>query len=309
MAERLVMGRGGLAVARGREVSLYRVDDGAARLAHRVDAEVEVQRLHVAAGGDAALFGDRDRVWCWTAAGGTRLLATRAGPREHFAVGFAGVDDTVVLLAQKGALTATDLGGGPRFTAELRSPRSLYAERVVELPAGFLALHGAEFSDPFDTVVVVELAALAGDAQRVQAALADRRPLVDRAPRLIVGPGPGSSAVVFRDPEAEEAHDPDDDPDELPDVWGLRGFYLRDLHSGALIRRVGFDGPVEPGAELMATAHGFVLTSASAVQVLDRSGRLAWSRSCRALGLDARSGRLAVLDEAGGISIGALPEP
>lgn len=306
MGELIAAAAGGVAVARGRELTLFCVEGGAARVVHRVTSEVDVQRLHVAARGDAAIFGDRDRAWVWRAGGEARLLAARTGPREQFAVGFAGAEP-LVLRGQSGALAATTVGGEPRFTAELRKPRSIYIERFVELPDGWLALHGVEFSDPFDTLIGVTLGALAEDAEVVQRALARGKPLVDRAPRLIVGPGPGASAVVYRDPETEEPRDPDDDPDELPDVWGFRGFYLRELGSGALLRRVAHDGPIEPDTELAATADRFVLRTATSIRILDRGGREAWRMSGRAIAYDAAAGKVAMLEDGDRVVLRGLP--
>lgn len=305
MAEVLAIGGGGLALARGRELTLYRIEGDEARACHQVASEVDVWRLHVAAGGEAAIFGDRDRAWAWTAAGGVRPLAVRNGPREQFGVGFAGVegDAPVVLVAQRGQLTATSLDGAPRFTAVLREPRSFYCERFVELPAGHLALHGVEFSDPFDTVIVVELAALARDPQAVQTALAARKPLVDRAPRVVIGRGPGATAVVYRDPEEEEPHDPDDEPDELPDVWGFRGFYVRDLATGKLLERVPHTLPLSADAELTATSERFLVRSAATLSILDRSGQAVERIHGRAVALDPVSGVVAVVGDDGTLQV------
>lgn len=282
---RLVLRGEAVAHADGRRVEVHRLDHNGLRRVGRFEVEVDVTRLDVASDGSTVIVGDRDRAWLWSAAAGYRPLAVRSGTRDQFAASFVGTGEPLVLLSQSGLLRGLSADGAQRFTAELRSPRSFYCHRFVDLPGGRIAILGNEFSDPLETIITVAGDDLATNSGAVQAALAARCPVSDRARRVTVGRAPGDAAIVWRDPDIEEPHD----PDELPDVWGFSGFYLRDLVTGGLIQRIPHRGPFPSGTPIAATDRVIAIERPGRIDFMDR-------RSAR---VDCVTGRAVTLDRCG----------
>jgi hypothetical protein len=117
----------------------------------------------------------------------------------------------------------------------------------VALSGDRVAVIGNIPAEPCDMVLVLPVRELVAGPDALQRALAAALAapggpaLHDRAISLVVGPGPDDAMVVLRDPEDEEPPDADADPDELPDTWGLRGFYLRSLGNRSIVERAPWD--------------------------------------------------------------------
>lgn len=291
MTARLAMRGDVLALADDRALTLWQWREGTA---HRIDGvELPFAPTDVATRGAAVLARDRDRGCLWTPSGGIEPLVEAKGPRDGFALGFVDDDEPTILIAQKGRLLGRRLDGRPRFDANLAKPRWLQVGRIIDLGRGRVALHGAEFGDGFDTIIVVALAALDADADAVQGVLARERPFHDRAPRLAIGPACGDTVIAFRDPEEEEPFDPDREIEERPDTWGLHGLYRRDLTTGELSQCVAID-ELAPAPHLAASERRVFVATAETLIIVDERGQIAEQREARAVALDPGHERCAL---------------
>jgi hypothetical protein len=166
-------------------------------------------------------------------------------------------------------------------------------------------------ADPSDQVLVLPARDLLADRDAIQRALATASAsrttarLHDRAMSLVVGPGPGETMVVLRDPDQDEEPDPDAEPDELPDTWGLRGVYLRDLATCALIERAEWDVPFAKLTAIAATPSVIAVEVASGVAVRDR--RTGEVKHIAGAALDPLGARLALPKERGVWRVRPLP--
>jgi hypothetical protein len=161
------------------------------------------------------------------------------------------------------------------------------------LSSTHVAITGNLFSDPADMVITVAFDDLLVRPDAVQAAIANGYPVHDRAMKVVVGPGPSGTAVVMRDPEAEEPPESDDD---LPDTWGLRGYYLRRLSDGALIDRASYAETFDKDATIVATDRSIAIEVPDGVDLLARSGLpMRRIRGCRAA-VDPVNARIGMLD-------------
>ncbi|MCA9678645.1 MAG: hypothetical protein H6708_20645 [Kofleriaceae bacterium] len=303
VADRCLALRGPLAAYASRtSVAVIDLEGRSARCVARFDVDVNITYLDVAIGveGPVVIARNRGRACIWSGASGLRALAVRTGSRDRFAVGFSGGVSAWVLIEQNRALRGLALDGTEAFDVDLRSPLAFLAYRFVPLPGRRLAIVGREDSDSLDSIATVMIDELAQDPSAVQTALATRRPVGDRAPRLAIGPAPGDCAVVWRDPEIEEPLGPDDDAEELPDVWGFHGFYVRDLGSGELLARVPCRAAVPAAAPLLATPSVIAVERPGQIDIFDRRGVPIETINGRAVGLD-RDGalRAARLGESG----------
>ena len=172
---------------------------------------------------------------------------------------------------------------------------------AVELPGGRLALHGNEPDDPFEVIVTVVIDRLARDPEAVHVALTTLAPVWDRSIDLAIGPGPGTTAVVFRNPDGEEEPDDEDDDRTGGDVVAFTGFYLRDLDSGALVQRVPFTGKV--GALLHASERAILAFAGRTLVSIDRATATATAIGGAAATFDPATGHIARLDEAGRLEL------
>jgi hypothetical protein len=213
------------------------------------------------------------RVDRWTERGGLQQFARSTGARDAFGCGFIIANGTVLtVLAQNGVLRAFSDDDRQEFAANLRAPFSFRARQFVGLPGGRVAIIGAQFGDPADTVVSLPTDELGKNPDAIQLALKGRGPVSDRAGRLGVGPCPPAAAVVLRDPNDDEGVD-DTDPEDRPDVWGFTGAYVRDLSSGALVEQHSYVFP-EGYSAIGATSDWIVVQRSGGIDLMDRHSRL-----------------------------------
>jgi hypothetical protein len=269
-----------LAVAHGQRLALFEVTGDRLCSAGDGDAPADVAALAVSphmpwvVGRDA----DHRHVWWWRPGGDTRVLARHTGARDHAIGSFVEIaDESFIALSQGGRLRLLRGDGSEAAALAIDRPVSFACHGFVQLPGGRVAIVGNIAGEPTDMVLVVSARALLAGPDAVQRALAATRvvdgPLVhDRAIALIVGPGPGETMVALRDPEDEEPPpDADDDAAEYPDVWGLRGTYLRDLTSRALVERAAWDVQFAKLAAVCATARVIAVETRGGVDVRDRA--------------------------------------
>ena len=298
----------GRTVARvdGAVVELAELDGAGARPVDRFTLDTPVGWIELAPDGESALVrdGDGGRAWWWRRGVGLAPLAAARDSRDRFGCGYVTVDGvSLVLVAQADRLRALDRSGEVRFEADLGRPRRFQPSSFVELPGGRLALHGHEPDDPFEVIVTVAVDRLARDPAAVHVALTTLAPVWDRSIELAIGPGPGTTAVVFRNPDGEE--EPDDEDDDRPggDVAAFTGFYLRDLATGALIERVPFAATVRGGTILHASARAILAFADRTLVSIDRATGTATAIGGTAPTFDRASGQIARLDAAGRIEL------
>lgn len=214
----------------------------------------------------------RDRrdqsLWSWSAhtgrvqllAGHPRVIAT-AGFIEH-----AGARLRLIANQEQIAITGA---AGLIATCRLATPHAWRAHCFVALDTSRVALLGNLFGDPIDMILTVEIETLLHDEASVQHAIERGAPVHDRADILIIGPGPGRSAVVARDPGDEEP--PEDRHEGTADVWGLRGYYVRDLDTGALIESRELELPLQKLSPIVATDSAVVFGARGQLYSVDRT--------------------------------------
>ena len=280
MAEHAVFRGNYLAVAHGLRLALFEVTGDRLCSAGDGDAPADVAALAVAphmpwvVGRDA----EHRHVWWWRPGDDARILARHDGARDHAIGSFVEIaGESFVALSQGGRLRLLRGDGSEAAALAIDRPISWACHTFVQLPAGRVAIVGNIAGEPTDMVIIVPARALLAGSDAIQRALAATRALDgtfvhDRAIALIVGPGPGETMVALRDPEDEEPPpDADDEADEYPDVWGLRGIYLRDLTSRALVELTAWDVRFAKLAAVCATARVIAVETRGGVDVRDRA--------------------------------------
>jgi hypothetical protein len=306
VAERAVFRGDHLAVARGAQLALFEVAGDRLRRVSEGSAPADVAALAVAPHAPWVVGRDAEhrQVWWWRPGDGARILAQPTGARDH-AIGslveIAG--ESFVALSQGGRLRLLRGDGGEAAALAIDQPTRWACHAFVQLPGGRVAILGNIAGEPTDMVLVVPARALLAGPDTIQRALASTRALDgalvhDRAIALVVGPGPGETMVALRDPEDEEPPpDASDEADEYPDVWGLRGAYLRDLTSRALIEPTAWDVRFAKLAAVCATARVIAVETGGGVDVRDRATG-AVDHVAGAV-LDPLGARLAIPDDRG----------
>ena len=280
MAERVVFHGNHLAVARGARLVLFEVAGDALRSVGDGEAPAEIAAMCVAphmpwvVGRDA----EHHQVWWWRQGDGARVLARRIGAQDH-AIGsiveIAG--ESFVALSQSGRLQLVRGDGTEAAALAIDRPIRWACHTFVSLPGGRIAVLGNIADEPTDMVFVLPASTLLSGPDAIQCALVAIRandPTIshDRAIQLVAGPGPGDTLVVLRDPEDEEPPpEADDEDEEYPDTWGLRGAYLRDLTSGAMVERAPWDVRFAKLAAVAATARVIAVEVSGGVDVRDRT--------------------------------------
>ncbi len=112
---------------------------------------------------------------------------------------------------------------------------------------------------------------IAGDSQATPEA---RRwmGINDYSIRLAAGSCGKDEIVIYRDPEDDEVPDPDENPAELGEVRNFHGLYIRRLADGALVERIPYEGPLQTGAPLFATATTVVVGCPDRIDLVPRQG-------------------------------------
>jgi hypothetical protein len=232
-------------------------------------------------------------------------LAVRRGVRDAFTCDVLSIDgEALFLVNQGGRLRGRRGDGTTRFDANLSTPHAYDCHRVVALPGQRGAIVGALFGDPHALILTVAAAELLADPDAVQRAIETAPPVHDFALHLAIGPAPDLAAVVARDPEDEEP--PEDADDETHDLWGHRGFYLRDLASGAVVQRIAYAGPIASGATMVATARSVAIEVRGGVDVVDRDSAQV-DRIAGPAAIDPVDARVAALAPDGTWTITHLP--
>ena len=303
MVERVVFHGNHLAVARGARLALFEVAGDAMRAVGDGEAPADIAALCVAphmpwvVGRDA----EHRQVWWWRPGDGARVLARGTGSQDH-AIGsiveIAG--ESFVALSQSGRLRLVRSDGSEAAALAIDRPIRWACHTFVPLPGERIAVVGNVTDEPTDMVFVVPARTLLSGTDAIQRALVAIRahdPTIchDHAIQVVAGPGPGDTLVVLRDPEDEEPPpDADDEADEYPDTWGLRGAYLRDLTSGAMIERTPWDVRFAKLAAVAATARVLAVEVPGGVDVRDRATGAV--EHVPGAALDALGARLAVPD-------------
>lgn len=314
MHERVVFRGNFLAVARGARLELFEVAGDALRGIGAGDAPAEVAAFTVA--GHAPWVVGRDpehrQVWWWSPSSGARTIAHRTGARDHALGGVVEIGGaSFVTVSQHGRLRLLRGDGSEAIALVTDRPVAWACHAFVPLAADRVAILGNVPGEPLDMVVVVKAGDLLAGQDAIQRALAAANAspggpaLHDQAVSIVVGPGPGETVVVLRDPELEEEPDDDADPDELPDTWGLRGVYLRDLNTSAIVERAPWDVPFHKLAAIAATARVVAVEVPGGVVVRDRvTGAV---EQVAGAALDPSGARLAIPDGRGAWQLRALP--
>jgi len=312
-AERTAFRGDHLAHSRGARLELFVVDGDALRSLGAGDAPTEVAALTVAAHAPWVVGRDPGhlQVWQWTPERGAHTLARRTGTRDHAIGSLVEIGgETFAGLSQNGRLRLLRADGTEASTLASDRPLPWATHAFVPLAGERVAMLGNVHGEPCDMLVVLPARDLLAGPDAIQRALvaanaarAGSSPH-DCAISLVVGPGPGDTMVVLRDPEDEEAADPDDDPDDLPDTWGLRGVYLRDLTTGALVQRASWDLPFHKLTSITATPRVIAAETSDGVAIRDRATG-AVEHVARAA-LDPLGARLAI-PERGTWRLRALP--
>jgi hypothetical protein len=250
MSHLMALGGGGTAVARGNRITLRQVGT-----IHHISIDAEVTWLKLSHDGRRLLiYADNGKkVWHWSERHGLEMVALVERQRDIAGFGFIEGDaGAVFVVAREGSLQGFAENGNLLFVCNLRSPCAFEARDFVNLPAGRVAIWGHVFSDSLDSVVTVELAAiLGGDSGAFQRAYREAAPPVrDRAVRLAIGPTAHGEAVVYRDPEEEELPETEEDLEDMGDVDGFTGLYLRQIASGRLISRTPGRRAIASGARI-----------------------------------------------------------
>ena len=290
----------------GAVVELAELEGADVRPVDRFTLETPVGWIELAPDGDSVLVRDAgaERAWCWRRGAGLTPLTAARDSRDRFGCGYVTVDGvSLVLVAQADRLRALDRDGQVRFEADLGPRRRFQPGSFVELPGQRLALHGGEPDDPFEVIVTVAIDRLVRDPDAVHVALTTLAPVWDRSIELAIGPGPGTTAVVFRNPDGEEEPDDEDDDRTGGDVVAFTGFYLRDLDSGALVQRVPFTGKVRGGTILHASARAILAFADRTLVSIDRATATVTAIGGAAATFDPATGRIARLDGGGRIEL------
>lgn len=207
--------------------------------------------------------------WSWQAGKAPQQVAMRQGTRDLAAVGFIDADAEPLLAVGQGSeLRLLDAEHVIRNTVELRRPHAWGCHRFAALPHGYVAITGRLFSDPQDMVITVALQDLLTDPQCVQHAIEQGELVHDRAERLVIGRAPNACALVIRDPGDEEPLD--DKDDESPDVWGLRGYYVRSLIDSRLVSHGEYRGKFEKHAAVVATDSVIAVEVPGGIDIIHR---------------------------------------
>lgn len=306
MAERVVFHGDHLAVASGAHLALFEVAGEALRSVGEGEAPADVAALCVAPHAPWVVGRDPEhrQVWWWRPGHGARVLAHRTAARDH-AIGsiveIAG--ESLVALSQSGRLRLVRGDGSEAAALAIDRPIRWACHAFVPLPGGRIAVVGNLVDEPTDLVFVMPGRALLSGADALQRALVAIRahdPTIcqDRTLRVVAGPGPGDTLVVLRNPEDEEPPpDASDEADEYPDTWGLRGAYLRDLTTGAMVARMPWDVRFAKLAAVAATARVVAVEVPGGVDVRDRATGAV--EHVPGAALDALGARLAVPDGSG----------
>jgi len=288
----------------GPVVEVCRVDSGGAHPVDRFEVDGEVAWLAIAPDGDGVLIRDTSyqRAWQWRRGRGLAPLVATDSVRDRFGCGYLVLEGRLVVLVARGeSLRGLDPAG--ELVLEVALPPRRFMPRAFHaLPGDRLALLGREPSVPFDRLVTVAVTDLARERGCVVAALSQPGPLSDTAVHLAVGPGPGDSAVVYRDPDGDEELDEDDDEDD-DDVFGFTGFYLRELSGGRLIQRLPFAGGLGGDLDLCATERAIVVAARGQVLSIDRATGVETAITGAAVALDRDRGRVARVDRAGHLDL------
>ncbi len=278
------------------------------RVVDRVELDAPIAWIELAPDGSGALLRDPGarRAWWWRRGRGTEPLVTSSGPRDPFGCGYVTVEGvSIVLIAHGGLLRGLDASGDVRFEAALGPPRPFRPSVFVELPGGRLALLGEQPGDPFDMVATVKVERLVSDPRAVETALTTLAPVWDRTAELAVGPGPGMTALVYRNPNGEEEADDDEDEGDYVggDVVAFTGFYLRDLDSGALVQRLPFDRPIRGRTMIRADERAILAFAAEHLLEVDRVTGAVREIAGTAVTFDRDTGRIARLGDNGRIEV------
>jgi hypothetical protein len=211
-----------------------------------------------------------EECWAWRPETGYTVIGRREGTSELVVAGFIEAPDQTLLAVAKGPeLQIFDGVGRLVNVLEVGRPHAWRCHRFTAISNTHVSITGNLFSDPSDMIITVTLADLLSVRSAVQTALENGCAIHDRAMKLVVGRGPAGTAVVIRDPEDEE---PADDNDELPDTWGLRGYYMRQLSSGVLSERAAYDGAFSKDATLVATDRSIAIEVPGGVDIIERPG-------------------------------------
>jgi hypothetical protein len=314
VVERVVFRGKHLAVARGARLELFEV---AGEMLHGVgggEAPGDIAALCVAPHAPWVVGRDAEhrQVWWWRQDDGVRILARPAAARDHAIGSLVEIDgESFVALSQSGRLRLVRSDGTEAAALVIDRPIRWACHGFALLPGGRVAVLGNIADEPTDLVFVLPARTLLSGPDAIQRTLVAIRahdPTVshDRALTLVAGPGPGDTLVVLRNPEAEEPPpDPDDEADEYPDTWGLRGAYLRDLTSGAMVDRTPWDVRFAKLAAAAATARVLAVEVPGGVDVRDRATGAV--EHVLGAALDALGARLAI-PEGSSWRVRALPQ-
>jgi hypothetical protein len=240
---------------------------------------------------------DHDSCWIWEPHSGARRIAARQG-RDLLSVGFIETASQTLLAIATGAeLRILDTNDSLLNTVELRRPHAWNCHRFTALPGARVAITGNLFSDPLDMVLTIDERDLLSDRDALQRAIETGRQLHDRAEKLVVGSGPGETAIAMRDPADEEpAEDRDED---TADVWGLRGYYLRRLSDSELITTGSYRGEFDKRATIAANDRVVALEVPGGVDVIDRRDQSVRRIGGGLVALDPVNFRVGVLGDDG----------
>lgn len=239
----------------------------------RLDAGWSVWRHELSSDGRyvMALDADGSRGQVWDARTGAPLLALAGGsPHRHsLRAGLAEVSGAACALVddRRDVLSVFAVADGRRAAwLNLSGWVGFRVERIVALPAGWLAVHGSRHAEQYYTVALLPGHAVLRDTEILQTTLRERTGPSWWGYEIAAGPAGDGQVVIARNPEWDAAQRPDHPDDDL------RGFLVWDLAAAAVVQRVPYDGEIPNGGAIGADAHQIAIERNGHVELIARAG-------------------------------------
>jgi hypothetical protein len=254
----------------------------------------------------------RDRAVVYDLESGTAIVEVTGKPdvtgSAVTALTSAAGREFVLVSTVGGKVRGHELPGGA-LMFDSTAPQFVF-EHFVPVGGGetLIAL-GHYLSEGRDSLLTLSMTSLLDDGGSLQRVVNERPGFDDYAYAVAAGPCEPDALVIYRDPEDAERIDEDEEDEEVlarrRDVYGLHGFYFRDLESGALLGQIPTARGIVTGTELFATKCTIVIARDDRVEILDRRDPAAAPVTLTGSvhGLDPERGRVATVTPGGVLEI------
>lgn len=269
-----------LAIASGRALEFFGPRDSCS-----VIAPWPIWSCELSCDGSHALAlsedGREGRVWTTDTGGVVRDLEGDVS-RHSLRAGFATIDGRLFVVAdsRRRSLSLVPIDSASDGAAiNLSGLATFRLERVVDLGAGFIGLHGSRHAEQYYTGAVLPGRSLLSDTEALQSVLRSSLAPWWWGYELAIGPGPSGQVVVAKNPEWDADQGAPERLDE-----DLRGFVFWDPTLARVVDRLPWHGPIPNAGTIGADADRIAIERRDGVELISRA--TGESRVIEAIALD-----------------------